>query len=137
MNTKSFSAIVFSTSLLAGMLVAPVPSSASDFFVKNQHSMTVSFSDLKVSHPTGAKTLYKRLREASLSVCGPRPDDFRWMEGMRQWNQCLEQSVASAVARIGVPAVTQVHLEHGGEIVEVPVTGSESEQVVSIEDPRY
>jgi UrcA family protein len=70
-------------------------------------SVTVSFSDLDLSKPRGTATPYTRIRSAARTVCGTV--DIRLVEEVN-WGQCVDQSIANAVAEVGDPNLTAYYL---------------------------
>ena len=69
---------------------------------------TVGTAGLDLSRPTDAETLYSRVRKAAISVC--RAEKALW-DGKAFLHQrlCVEEAVASAVARANEPLLTAVH----------------------------
>jgi UrcA family protein len=68
----------------------------------------VLFSDLDLSKPHGTATLYTRIRNAARTVCGPV--DIALVEEKANWDQCVEQSTANAVAKVGDADLTAYYL---------------------------
>ena len=98
------------TTLLAGFALAGACSAASaraqapslDDRVREEH---VSFSDLDLTRPAGAKTLMSRLHGAANDVCG------RWEESVEPSARaavtaCVRAAVARAVKQVDQPELT-------------------------------
>jgi UrcA family protein len=69
-------------------------------------SITVSFRDLNLSEPAGAKTLYGRIQTAAKQVCGRTGADFIEMS---TWRSCYRHAVDEAVRKVNNPLLTAVH----------------------------
>jgi UrcA family protein len=67
----------------------------------------VRFSDLDVSKPEGATALYARIRHAARIVCAP--GESREMGLAAIYRACMEDSIASAVAKVDRPLLSQYH----------------------------
>lgn len=81
-------------------------------------SITVSYSDVNLSHPAGIETLYSRLRNAASMACGPK-EHPRDILKRRDWRQCVASALDSAVEEIAVPELQKLHLAAtGGRPVE-------------------
>jgi UrcA family protein len=73
-------------------------------------AQTVSYADLDLSKPAGAQTLYKRIKAAARSVCGP-VDQYTFQMPSRVFRACFEQAIADAVAQVDRPSLTALHRE--------------------------
>jgi UrcA family protein len=62
----------------------------------------VRYSDLDVSTPQGAKTLYLRIRYAAETLC---ESTATW--GKKEGEACVQKAVNDAVARVNAPKLTQ------------------------------
>jgi UrcA family protein len=69
-------------------------------------SVTVSYRDLDLSTPHGAKVLYRRIQAAAKEVCG-----YRGAGLLEQsvWKGCYHNAIADAVGKVNNPLVTGVH----------------------------
>ena len=72
----------------------------------NAVSVTVSYADLDLSKPSGARTLYGRITGAAREVCG---DQGRRLEEQFQWRTCYQGAISDAVAAVNSPLLTAVH----------------------------
>jgi UrcA family protein len=69
-------------------------------------SVTVSYSDLDLSSPAGAKTLYRRIQGAAEQVCGhPGADVIE----QAIWRSCYRSAIGNAVRKVNDPLLTAVH----------------------------
>jgi UrcA family protein len=72
--------------------------------------MTVQFADLDLTKTDGAAVLYKRLRAAAETVCGPRED--RVPAKAAAFKKCVQSALASAVSRVDQPKLTAYYRAH-------------------------
>jgi UrcA family protein len=68
-------------------------------------SVTLQFRGTDLNTPQGVGRLYRRIREAASSVCGPFD---RALEN-QQWNQCVDEAVARAVASVNSESLSIYH----------------------------
>jgi UrcA family protein len=78
-------------------------------------SIVVAYGDLDLSVPSGAQTLYVRLRGAARAVCSPR--ETREPERRRDWALCVDTALDEAVAATGIGPVVAMHREATGRDV--------------------
>ena len=69
----------------------------------------VTFGDLDVSHPDGARALYGRIVAATYRVCSP----YRATGFASQINDCISSAVAAAVNTVDQPALSQLYKTRG------------------------
>jgi UrcA family protein len=71
------------------------------------YARTIRYAELNLTSPTGVTVLYERIRRAAQAVCDP----FRGYSLLRYRHeqQCIEQAVAEAVAKVDHPNVTAYH----------------------------
>jgi UrcA family protein len=74
-----------------------------------ERSVTVSYRDLDLSTPEGAKVLYKRIQAAAKEVCG-RPETDLLEQAI--WKSCYRHAVGDAVGKVNSPLLTAVHTGH-------------------------
>lgn len=72
----------------------------------------VRFADLDLSHSQGVAVLYRRLKGAAETVCGPR-DDRALKQSMRL-KACVQSAMATAVAKVDQPALTAYYEAQSG-----------------------
>lgn len=70
-------------------------------------SVVVRFADLDLSGGNGAKVLYQRLNGAAETVCAPF--DGRDIPRHTNFNTCVRTAVATAVAKVNRPALTEYY----------------------------
>ncbi len=90
--------------VVAFPVAAASPSSIDDARV------SVSFADLNINSEAGARTLYRRLRQASASVCNR--DSLRELGSLAavaKAEACYTETLDEAVAKIGSEALRKVH----------------------------
>jgi UrcA family protein len=102
---------------LAPSLAAP-PALAADAVGQTVRQVTVRLKDLDLGSPAGARIAVRRLDGAAAWVCGAGPDAgpdlIRLSDSFRK---CRAAALAAAVARAGVPALTQALDEPRGRNV--------------------
>lgn len=70
-------------------------------------SVTVSFADLNIENPAGAKVLYQRIQSAARSVCGPM--DTRFLEVRQATRKCYQEAITGAVSQVDNETLTALH----------------------------
>jgi UrcA family protein len=65
---------------------------------------TVSYADLDISKPAGAKTLYGRIVTAARHVC--RDNSYGNLFGMKQERICEDKAIDNAVKAVGAPELS-------------------------------
>jgi len=99
MNASNPSTICAAALILCGALIAstlPTTARASDDGVPTRK---VSYADLDVSRPAGAKVLYNRIVKAAYEVC---PDSGVY----RQQFDCVNQAISGAIKQVDSPALS-------------------------------
>ncbi|MBS0377989.1 MAG: UrcA family protein [Proteobacteria bacterium] len=71
-----------------------------------EHGVTVSYRDLDLTTPSGAHTLYDRIRTAARTVCGYRGTQ---LTDQAFWDSCYRGAITEAVAKVNNPLLTAVH----------------------------
>jgi UrcA family protein len=87
---------------ISGQALAQQPSTVQAFV--EYMTYPVGYSDLDVSKLKGAKVLYLRIRHAADELCESAAS---W--GKKEGNACIRKTVDDAVARVGVPLLTQYY----------------------------
>jgi UrcA family protein len=67
-------------------------------------SVTVKSADLNISTPSGALTLYNRIRAAAENVCS-----YYWFETDAAEARCVNDAIANAVTKVNQPALSAVY----------------------------
>jgi UrcA family protein len=75
-------------------------------------SKTVRYSDLDISKPAGAKTLYARIRAAARDVCALSFAGDPVLSAAA--HACIDTAIDNAVRKVDAPALTS--LRFGGDI---------------------
>lgn len=78
--------------------------SASDDGVRK---ISVSYAELDLSKPAGAKTLYQRIKQAAFIVCGGQDSPMTWNHTQKA--SCIRTSVDEAVAKVNAPLLSALH----------------------------
>ncbi|MEP6886544.1 MAG: UrcA family protein [Gammaproteobacteria bacterium] len=73
--------------------------------VDNLTSRTVSYADLDISKPAGAKTLYRRIVAAAQQVCVL---GFKDLGAAQQDRTCAQQAIDSAVKAVNAAALSDL-----------------------------
>jgi UrcA family protein len=112
MNITKIRAIKIGAAIVLGFGAAAASASTSSSQLSDGvNKYIVRFADLDISKPEGAAMLYNRLRQAAALVC--RPLDSRPL-GMAatQYGVCVDHAIASAVASVGSPMLSQYYGAH-------------------------
>lgn len=67
-------------------------------------SITVTYADLNVASPSGARVLYERIRAAAQGAC-----NYFWFKTDADEARCLQNTIARAVTKVNQPALTAVY----------------------------
>jgi UrcA family protein len=67
-------------------------------------SKRVSYADLDISKPAGAKVLYSRIVAAARQVCAV--NGYKDLGTMKQVNRCTDHAIDNAVKDVGSPALS-------------------------------
>jgi UrcA family protein len=95
-NTSTICAAAFVLSAAFTVSMLPAAAHAAD---DNVVSMKISYADLNIQTPEGAKVLYKRIRHAAFVVCpgyGDLQEEFK----------CVDQAIAGAIKQVDSPALS-------------------------------
>jgi UrcA family protein len=84
--------------LVAALMASPIEPVNAAILRARTTSVTVRFRSGDLDTPQGVAGLYRRIRAAAESVCG-QFDDALLPEKLL-WNQCVDQAIAGAVARV-------------------------------------
>jgi UrcA family protein len=73
----------------------------------NNYAKVVRYTELDLTRTTGVTILYDRIKRAAQAVCDP----FRGysVQRFRYEQDCVDQAVAEAVAKVAHPNVTAYH----------------------------
>jgi UrcA family protein len=78
--------------------------------VDDTQSIAVSYAELDVSRPEGAKVLYQRIQRAALVVCNEYASPYRILRARA--SACYQDAVANAVAHVNSAQLYTIHREH-------------------------
>ena len=67
-------------------------------------SKRVSYADLDISQPAGAKVLYSRIAAAAQQVCAL--SGYKDLGAMQRVNGCVDRAINNAVMEVGSPALS-------------------------------
>src|SRR5579864_7764477 len=107
-NAKETTMYRFTSSLIISTL--GLISLAHAVPVPDAPQMIVRFTDLDLTRVDGAAVLYKRLRAAAETVCGPRED--RDPAQATAFKKCVQSALGSAVMRVDRAELTAYYRAH-------------------------
>jgi UrcA family protein len=67
-------------------------------------SIAVTYADLNIASPSGARVLYERIRASAQSAC-----NYFWFKTDADEARCLQNTIATAVTQVNQPALTAVY----------------------------
>ncbi|HET6566233.1 MAG TPA: UrcA family protein [Xanthomonadales bacterium] len=73
-------------------------------------SVVVSYADLDLNNPAGARTLYARLNQAAKKVCGHRPPPME-LHALKLYQSCFDSTLNKAVKRVDSQQLYALHAE--------------------------
>ena len=102
-------ALICVATIAAGLAVNQASAAPSDDDAVK--SVVVRFSDLNLTQPQDAQTLYSRIQRAAREACG----DAESVDLARfaRYHNCVDQAVTNAVATVNVRQVTEIHMAQG------------------------
>jgi UrcA family protein len=112
MNTAIETPMNPMTSILAAGLFALIcAASGSALAAKPSETLTkiVHYGDLNLDSEQGAAALYARLRSAAKEVCSPLQSIE--MARQRQWKNCFNNALATAVGQVDKTTVSALHVQ--------------------------
>jgi UrcA family protein len=68
----------------------------------------VSYDDLNLTNPAGARTLYARLKSAADKACGGRPSGRELQEHL-DYQSCYESALSKAVRKVNSGQLQALH----------------------------
>ena len=72
--------------------------------------MNLSFGDLNLANPSGAKVALRRIKMAASEVCGGAPDTLLDLVAYGIYKSCYLDTVDEAVDRLHAPLVTSMYM---------------------------
>lgn len=104
-ESKLMRGIIASVALI--VLSAPAIASADELKGK---AVKVSYTDLSLEKETGAKTLYRRLQQASKQACGVESlKSAGSVKIMSEMKACYRTTLAAAVEKVDSAELTRIH----------------------------
>jgi len=91
---------------ILGATVAGLPAVGAAGDPSSVRTVTVGYSDLSVSSPEGAASLYRRIVWAARQVCEAPDDTLASREDSRA---CVNKAIADAVTKVGQPELAAVY----------------------------
>ena len=70
-------------------------------------NVVVRYSDLNLSQPRDASTLYGRIQRAAREAC--ENDEASSLARLQRYHKCVDQAVTNAVAAISSQRLTEIH----------------------------
>lgn len=80
-------------------------------------AITVQFADLNLQSRDGLEQLYTRIVAAAKEVCG-ESTDTRPLANWSQVRMCTRQSIARAVATVGIPELIALYARKNGRPID-------------------
>jgi UrcA family protein len=87
---------IASVALFAASMLSPIECVQAARNDDEAPSLTLQYRSTDLNTPHGVTRLYRRIRAAASSVCGP----FDRALEKQQWNQCVDRAVARAVVSV-------------------------------------
>ena len=105
MNTTIQNTLRAATFFLCGALtLGALQASAGATTDEAPPSQRVSYADLDISKPAGAKVLYNRITSAARRVCGS--SGFESLTVKHLLDRCIDRAIDNAVKDVGSPALS-------------------------------
>jgi UrcA family protein len=70
-------------------------------------NVVVRYSDLNLSQPQDASTLYNRIQRAARAAC--EDDEAESLARLQRFHKCIDQAVTNAVAKISSRQLTEIY----------------------------
>lgn len=96
---------LLATATLATGLTVDHASAASEY--EEPRNVVVRYSDLNLSQPQDASTLYSRIQRAAREAC--ENGEAASLARLQQFHRCVDQAVTNAVAAISSQRLTEIH----------------------------
>jgi UrcA family protein len=113
MNTATKTRLNSTASMLAAGLFALIcaANGSATLAAEPSESLTkiVHYGDLNLDSEQGAAALYARLRSAAKEVCSPLQSIE--MARQRQWKNCFNNALATAVGQVDKTTVSALHVQ--------------------------
>lgn len=96
--------------LMAGALLLPLTAAAAPLEIPTTKTVTVKYRPSSASKPDGASQLYGTLQSAAAYACRLPGESALLADAAYQ--QCAATALDSAVKKVSIPAVLQLHLKN-------------------------
>jgi UrcA family protein len=100
----AFRALPLVIGVVAGACMSPVITAHASDLGGAPPSRTVQLRAVDLSSPERVAALYRRIRNAAQSACGYADNRFR--EERAAWDDCVEEAIGRAVARVASAQLT-------------------------------
>ena len=90
---------------LAALATAPSSVQAQPMSGSDPVSVRISYADLNLSSPEGARRMLGRIQGAARNICGD-PSSMVDLGERARTESCVDQTVSDAVSSLGAPTVT-------------------------------
>lgn len=101
------------TALAASLLSLTTLAARGAAPIEDHYVVTVRFADLDLNRQAGIATLYARIKGAARRVCDQQASDQP--EAKQAYGACVRHAVATAVARIDRPMLSDYFGQLGGK----------------------
>ncbi|MDB6012896.1 MAG: hypothetical protein JWL65_5146 [Gammaproteobacteria bacterium] len=96
---------LLATATLATGLTVNHAWAASDY--EEPRNVVVRYSDLNLSQPRDASTLYNRIQRAAREAC--ENDEAESLARLQQFHKCVDRAVTNAVAKVSSQQLTEIY----------------------------
>ena len=101
--------IFIATATFVALSVPAIASAAPESGIKGK-SVKVSYADLDLEKEAGAKSLYRRLQQASKEACGVESlQNAGSVRVVVEMQRCYRETLTSVVKRVDNEALTRIH----------------------------
>jgi UrcA family protein len=97
-------ALLAMATLATGLTVSHVSAAPA---YEEPRNVVVRYSDLNLSQPQDASTLYNRIQRAAREAC--EDDEASSLVRLQRFHRCVNQAVTNAVAAISSQLLTEIH----------------------------
>ena len=82
------------------------------------HHLDVSYGDLNLANPDGARMMFGRIKLAASAVCGGAPDSMLDLTSRRFYKTCVRAATADAMSQLKAPLVSQHYRETDARLAQ-------------------
>jgi UrcA family protein len=98
-------ALLATATLATGLTVDHA--SAASAFDDGPKNVVVRYSDLNLSQPQDASTLYNRIQRAARAAC--ENGEAESLARLQRFHKCIDQAVTNAVAKVSSRQLTEIY----------------------------